>query len=154
MVYLCLVRQHLHSPTYIITFAKYELKFIYYALPRELDGIHTHTLYAQSDSDELKETTTTGRRCLIYEIGYSKRIYLHGRHLYATSTNFCLSGHGSASCLLAVDWNLQWLFFWHVSTTFCNREYCTRAQYRDFSIHIRHEVKDNFNYTIIMNIFM
>jgi hypothetical protein len=49
--------------------------------------------------------------------------YLHGRHLYASSTNFVVSGHGSLFWFRDDAKNLQWDFFWQASTINCSSEY-------------------------------
>lgn len=46
-----------------------------------------------------------------------------GWHLKATSTYLRVPGHGSPPKVLGEVWNLHCLFFWHASTTVCNREY-------------------------------
>lgn len=79
---------------------------------------------------------STQKNCIRYFIYGVNRIwnmlvvYLHGRHLYATSTNFVVSGQGSL--LVRADAvNLQWLFFWHASTTNWSREYWNERMFRN-----------------------
>jgi hypothetical protein len=49
--------------------------------------------------------------------------YSLGRHLYATSMNFLIPGHGSPPNVFGDDKNLHRLFFWHASTTIWSNEY-------------------------------
>lgn len=59
---------------------------------------------------------------MVYNL-YMNTLYLHGRHLYAISMNFVVSGQGSWLCVREAAINLQWLFFWHASTMNCSNEY-------------------------------
>ena len=66
--------------------------------------------------------------------------YLHGRHLYASSMNLVVSGHGSLFIVRDDAKNLQCLFFWQASTTICNSAYWKES--REWGEKIsRHERK-------------
>ena len=89
--------------------------------------VEVASLFLQQPSDTQTDRHSMNISYLFhYKIACLKKgsmKYSLGRHLYATSMNFLIPGHGSPPNVFGDDKNLHRLFFWHASTTIWSNEY-------------------------------